>query len=256
MIYVWMISKQDAMSEKLQLSRIQVDSIGPQNFFREIFPKKQIYLHHSYSHPSPVLLINEWRQKPQKTASCVVIAGKPYPNETYYSDGDIYQAFPAKYWAMHLGLHAATNKIPSKYKNIAYTRQLEQTSIAITLCNAGALQVVNEKFMTSFGTEVPEEEVVHYPYGYRGKEYYQRYTPAQIESLRQLLVFLCDTFKITKEYKEDIWDISQDALEGKPGIYTQASVRTDMRDCHPQPELVAMLQGLACDAKTTTQVNI
>jgi hypothetical protein len=244
------------MADKLQLSRIQVDSVGPHNFFREIFPKKQIFLHHSYSHPSPILVINEWRQKPHKTATSVVIAGKPRPNEPYYSDGEIYQAFPAKYWALHLGLHAASNKVPSKYKALAYTRQIEQTSIGITLCNAGHLEQVDGKYVSSFGLEVPPSEVIEYPDGFRGKRFYHKYSDAQIESLRQLLVFLCDTFKIPKTYNPDIWDVCQEALDGKPGIYSQGSIRSDVRDCHPQPELIAMLSGLASSTHTSTKISV
>ncbi len=244
------------MADKLQLSRIQVDSVGPHNFFREIFPKKQIYLHHSYSHPSPILVINEWRQKPHRIATCVVIGGRPYPNEPYYNDGDIYQAFPAKYWALHLGLHAPTNKIPSKYKSLAYTRQMEQTSIGITLCNAGHLDLIDGKYMSSFGAEIPPDQVVEYPNSYRAKRFYHKYTDAQIESLRQLLVFLCDTFKIPKTYNPDLWDVNQGALDGVAGIYSQGSVRSDVRDCHPQPELVAMLSGLASSTRSATKINV
>ena len=38
-----------------------------------------------------------------------------------------------------------------------------------------------------------------------------------------------------------MWDISENALSGQPGIFTHTSVRSDKTDCHPQPELVRML---------------
>jgi hypothetical protein len=41
-----------------------------------------------------------------------------------------------------------------------------------------------------------------------------------------------------------MWNISKNALEGKSGIYSHTSVRTDVFDCHPQPELVRMLREL------------
>ncbi|MCS6834156.1 MAG: N-acetylmuramoyl-L-alanine amidase, partial [Flammeovirgaceae bacterium] len=185
-----------------------------------------------------------WKQTEFRVASCVIIAGKPYPGDTSFKDGDIFQCFPAKYWALHLATHAPTNKIPLVYKNIEHTRTLEKHSISIVLCNAGWLTWENGRFYSSFRTVIPEEEVVEYLDKYRGKRFFHKYTHAQIESLRQLLVFLCEHFGIPKTYKTDMWNISRNALEGNPGIYTHASVRSDVFDCHPQPELVRMLREL------------
>ena len=41
-----------------------------------------------------------------------------------------------------------------------------------------------------------------------------------------------------------MWEVSQDALCGKPGIYTHVSFRKDKSDCHPQKELIQMLKEL------------
>ena len=41
-----------------------------------------------------------------------------------------------------------------------------------------------------------------------------------------------------------MWDISENALRGDEGIFTHASVRSDVTDCHPQPEFVRMLMEL------------
>jgi hypothetical protein len=41
-----------------------------------------------------------------------------------------------------------------------------------------------------------------------------------------------------------MWDLNDDALNGKNGIFTHVSYRADKSDMHPQPELVEMLKGL------------
>ena len=229
---------------RLNLSRIKMDKLTSKEYFREANPKKQIYLHHTVSHPSPKNDVNTWRRLPYRIGTCILIAGKPYPKEDYYVDGDIYQCFSSKYWAYHLGSHARGNKIPIQFKNRANTRKLERGSIAIEICNAGWLTWERGKFYSSFRTVVPEEEVIEYVDKYRGQRFYHKYTEAQIESLRQLLVFFCEKYDIPKTYQPDMWDISENALGGNPGIFTHTSVRSDKTDCHPQPELVNMLMNL------------
>ncbi|MCS7004788.1 MAG: N-acetylmuramoyl-L-alanine amidase [Cytophagales bacterium] len=232
--------------QPLDLGKIVHYPLSPTNYFREEFPKKQIYLHHTVSHPNPFSNIDYWKSQGIRVATCVVIAGKPYPNEKNYKDGDIVQAFPSKYWALHLASHGSSNQIPAKYKTREWTRELEKASIAIEICNAGWLTYQNGKFYSSFRSIVPEDQVLMYvdKNGYRGQKYYHRYTDAQIESLRLLLHFLCDRYGIPKRYNPDMWDISVRALEGEPGIWTHTSVRSDKSDCHPQPELVRMLMNL------------
>lgn len=212
-------------------------------YFRAIYPKKQIYIHHTVSNGNPLGSINWWRKQANGVAAFVVIAGKQFTPQATYKDGDIYQCFSSKYWAHHLGLKQE-HLLPNGLSNI----QLNRGSIAIEICGWGALS------KNADGTFSPVDypqvilqanEVQRYPKKYRGVEYYQKYTPAQIESLRKLLVYLCDTYKIDSTYKGDaIFDVDRRALKGENGIFTHTSVRPDKSDCHPQPELIAMLKGL------------
>ncbi len=233
------------MQAKLDLSKIVFDTLGPKDYFRQVFTKKQIYLHHTVSHPSPVNDIASWRASSYPIATCVVVAGQPYSNENYYKDGTIYQCFSSKYWAYHLASHFSGNQIPEKYKKRSITRELEKAAIGIELCNAGYLEWKNGKFYSTFGKQIPENQVVEYTDNYREKRFYHKYTLAQIETLRQLLVFFCKRYDIPTTYQEDMWDISETALQGTPGIFTHTSVRSDKTDCHPQPELVKMLMELS-----------
>jgi hypothetical protein len=70
------------------------------------------------------------------------------------------------------------------------------------------------------------------------------YTDAQIESTRQLLVYLCDQYKIPKDYQSIIFDIDKRALRGEAGIFTHNSVRKDKSDIYPCPRMIAMLENL------------
>lgn len=232
------------MKQKLDLGRIKLSLMRPTDYFKEETPKKQIYLHHTVSHPSPTGDIRHWKSLSYRIGTCILVAGKPYDNDKGYVDGDIYQVFSSRYWAYHLASHFSGNQIPAKYKTRTNTRFLEKMAIGIEICNAGWLNWENGKFYSTFRTVVPEEEVIEYVDKYRHKRFYHKYTDAQIETVRQLLDYFCDKYDIPREYDAGMWDISENALSGKPGIYTHTSVRSDKTDCHPQPELVRMLMEL------------
>jgi len=70
------------------------------------------------------------------------------------------------------------------------------------------------------------------------------YSDAQIESLRQLVVYLCDTYDIPKDYNDSIWGIDTDAFKGMRGIFTHNSVRKDKSDMYPCPRVIEMLKNL------------
>ena len=64
--------------------------------------------------------------------------------------------------------------------------------------------------------------------------------------LGELILFWHDRYGIPVDYHEDMWDVSQDALDGTPGVWTHVSYRPypEKFDCHPQPELISMLRTL------------
>lgn len=233
------------MTTSLDLSTIIAEKIGAKNFFKEVYPKNQIYLSHTISHPHPSFVIKRWINNPYKMACCFVIAGKPYPNEQYYEDGQIHQCFHSKYWAMHLGLHSKQNNVKPILKKKELSRTLEKHSMSITLCNAGVLSWERGRFYSSFRKVIPESEVVEYVDPHRGNQFYHKYTNAQIESLKQVLLYLNELYNIPLTYKSDMWGISESALNGEKGVFTRCSVRTDVNSCHPQPELIQMLLDLS-----------
>jgi hypothetical protein len=79
---------------------------------------------------------------------------------------------------------------------------------------------------------------------YKGNIHWYKYTDEQIESTRQLVEYLCDTYDIPKAYRSEIFSIDKEAFKGTAGIYTHNSVRKDKADIYPCPRMIKMLQSL------------
>jgi len=104
---------------------------------------------------------------------------------------------------------------------------------------------VGDKFFNYVDREVPKDQVCELETPYKGHKYYHAYTDAQIESVKQLLLYWKNVHNIDITYKEeDMWKVSKNALLGTPGVYTHNSYRRDKTDVSPQPKLIAMLKSL------------
>lgn len=209
---------------KKELSdRITLIKDFPENqYFKQVFPKRQIVLHHTASGPGTAGDINWWKQTPERVATCVIVA----------RDGIIHQLFSSKYWAYHLGLSTSNNL------------EIAHQSIGIETDSWGQLAFKNGKYYSYTGAEVPKQDVIEYPNLYRGHRYYERYTSQQIESIRLLLEYWCEIYQIPANYIVSMWDVSKQALSGTPGIWSHTSFRKDKNDVHPQPDLIEMLKSL------------
>lgn len=190
-------------------------------YFKEKQFKNQIVIHHTAGGGNADNVIHGWNFNPERVGTAYLIDSK----------GEVIKAFEPEYWAYHLGLKSISNS------------QLNKNSIGIEICNWGQLIKKADKYFNYVNKEVPESEVVQLK-KFRGFEYYHKYNDAQIESLKKLLSELCATFGIQKHYNSDMWDISQNALSGKNGIYTHVSYRSDKNDCAPQINLIEMLKTL------------
>jgi hypothetical protein len=112
---------------------------------------------------------------------------------------------------------------------------LNMRSIGIELDSwGGAKDPANKKFDAGY----------RYKDGYRGYKCFEAYTEEQINSLKELLTYLCEKYDIPTEYNDDMWDVSTKALNGEAGIWSHTSFRPDKSDCHPQESLIKMLKDL------------
>ena len=224
---------------KLDLSKIKQVPLKESEYIKEVVKKTQIVLHHTAGNSSAVSTINNWNTDSRgRIATCITISGKGQSKNTF--DGEICQAFSSKHWAYHLGIKPDVFRSRGvKYQN------LDKTSIGIEICNWGPLEKVGDKFFNYVDREVPADQVCELEKPYKGHKYYHAYTDAQIESVRQLLVYWNETHGIPLDYDENaMWNVSVDALKGEPGVYTHNSYRKDKTDVSPQPKLIAMLKSL------------
>lgn len=222
----------------LELSKIKQVPLSKGQFIDEEVKKVQIVLHHTAGNSSGVGTIKNWNSDDRgKIATCVTISGKGQSKDTF--DGEICQAFSSKRWAYHLGIKPdvfRSRKLPYK--------ALDPISIGIEICNWGPLEKVGDKFYNYVDREVPADQVCELEKPYKGHKYYHAYTDAQIESVRQLLLYWNKIHGIDLTYNEDIWQVSVRALKGENGVFTHNSYRKDKTDVSPQPKLIAMLKAL------------
>lgn len=220
------------MPTKLDINKIIQVDFPEDQYYKEETEKKQIVLHHTVGSTASGA-ISWWLQSIDRVATAILIE----------KNGSIFQTLSSKFWAHHLGTHAANN--------IA----LNKASIGVEIVNWGGLIEYNDAWYIPKWDDVLKREVPNmkmkpianvqlYPNGFRDYYGFEKYTDAQIESVRQLLVFWNERYGIPLDYNEDMFNVSQEALSGKPGVWTHVSYRYDKSDCHPQKELIDMLKSL------------
>jgi len=215
----------------LNLKSIKQVNFPSWKYFRKVYPKNQVYLHHTVSGKGVSGDIAHWIKSKFRIGTCVIIS----------RDGTINQVFSSKYWAFHLGVKSSVYK----RLGIPYKRR-DMTSIGIEIDSYGGLRwdaSINQ-WRTVYGNVVPLSRVVEYPKGYRGFYAFEKYTDAQIEATRQLLVYWNGKYEIPLTYHADMWELNRRALSGVSGVWSHTSVREDKSDCHPQKELISMLKNL------------
>lgn len=198
-------------------------------YYSEVIPKKQIYIHHTAGGPRASSVWNWWKSDKGRIATCVVID----------NSGEITQGFSSKLWAYHLGLgnkHFGVMGLP--YKN------LDKSSIGIEICNWGQLAKKGDKFYNYVNGEVPANQVTELEIPYKNFKYFHSYTDAQIDSTKELLLLWNDRYGIPLTYNEDIWGLTPRAFKEEKGVFTHNSVRADKIDVYPHPGLVNMLKSI------------
>ena len=207
-------------------------------FLAEEFEKKQIYLHHTASGPNARQVVQNWNDDDRgRIATCVTISNT---GSAKSADGEIVQAFSSKHWAYHLGVRN------QHFKNLGLPYiNLDKHSIGIELCAWGPLTLKNGKFYNYVNREVSADQVCELDVPFKGYKYYHKYSAAQIESVKNLLLYWHDVYGMPLTYNEDIWGITERAYKLEAGVFTHNSVRPDKTDVFPQPELIEMLKSLA-----------
>jgi N-acetyl-anhydromuramyl-L-alanine amidase AmpD len=218
---------------KLNLKEIIGVNFPDTQYHKEQTTKNQIVLHHTVSGVGTKNDIAYWLSTADRIATALIIGW----------DGKIYQCFSSKYWGSHLGIKAANNTV------------LNQGSIGIEIDAWGGLIQKGKSWYPAKWDEnlkknipnvsvKPIKNVVLFPNGFRGFYGFEKYTDEQIESVRKLLIYFNGVYNIPLDYNNDMWNLSQKALSGKPGIWTHVSYRVDKSDCYPDERMITMIKLL------------
>lgn len=207
-------------------------------YLKEEQTKTQIVLHHSAGWDNARGMFAGWLADKTRVATCCGIDDK----------GKIYQAFGSQYWAWHVNIRSTGNRAVyrdpkfASYCDIKNARDVEMRTIGVEICNWGPLTFKKGKFYSWAGIVIPEEKVIEHEY--RGFNAWEKYTDDEINALYKLLKYWGERYSIPLGYRENIWEVSEDALMGIPGVYTHGSYRIDKTDIHPQSEMIQMLMEL------------
>ncbi|MEX0315161.1 MAG: N-acetylmuramoyl-L-alanine amidase [Allomuricauda sp.] len=213
-------------------------------FVKKITNKDLFIIHHSAGWDDARKMYQIWAQDTQGRVSTA------YGIE---NDGTIYQGFDSKYWGYALYVNSPRNMVSPIYKTKKHDTHLNSRAIQVEICNWGGLIEKNNKLYSwpayqtnswSKKYSVPKERATFYENGFKRYNWFEKYTDEEIESLRKLILFHHDEDGINLKYNSDMWNVSDNALNGMPGIWSHVSYRSDKSDAHPQPELIQMLKEL------------
>lgn len=211
------------------LSKIEQIPFG--NYIKTKTPKTQVVLHHTVSGGSAIAVAHYWARLKNKVGTCIIIdkAGIPH------------QLFSSRYWAGHIGGHSTMDREFDKFE-LPY-RNTSKNSIGVELIAWGGLEKKEDKYYNYYGRE-HKGPISTLEAPYRGYKYYDPYTPEQIAILKGLLYYWNRVYNIPLTYNDNMWDVNEEALSNRKGIWSHTSFRSDKSDLFPQEELLLMLKNL------------
>ena len=229
------------------LEKIITVGFPPNQYYREVTSKNQIVLHHTVSGRGVKGDINWWVSDPKRIATHMIIG----------HDGTPYQLYSSLFWGHHIGVKSSFLKQEEfadyRSRNVA----LNKHSIGIEIDSWGPVMqkdskwypvkwsTMSQKYVPNTSMRfVQKDRVQIYSDKYRGFYAYEKYTDAQIETVKDLLIYWKKKYNIPLKYNEKMWDVSRDALSGISGVWSHTSYRHDKSDVSPQPELIEMLKSL------------
>lgn len=200
--------------------------------------KEYLFLHHTAGWHNPYNTIDAWGKDSRgEVATEFVIGGQSVKGDDNRYDGEIVQAFPEGNYGWHLGQNG------SQY--------MHTHSVGIEVCNFSYLDANNKTYA---GATCVESQIVTLAKPFKGHTRWHRYSNQQIESLRQLILYIAnrDSIDIHKGLIQEIkakgaagFEYNEDAYYGRvKGMWTHTNTRKDKSDMFPQQELLDMLLSL------------
>jgi N-acetylmuramoyl-L-alanine amidase-like protein len=228
----------------IDLSKIEPVDFPEEQYHPYSYEKKQIVLHHTVSGPGVRGDINTWLGDTKRIGTCIIVDYKGVP----------YQMFSSRFWAHHIGVKSTLLKERGFSDWSSRNVKLNKESISIEIDSWGWLEKVGDnRYKTYYGNTITlaDDKVIHYPEGYRGKYYFEKYTDEALKTVGELLLFWSKRYNIPLDFKGmEMFDINDKAIGGEPGVWCHTSYRpwpNDKHkkwDLHPQPELISMLRTI------------
>jgi len=199
--------------------------------------KEYLFLHHTAGWQKPIPVIDSWgRDTRGKVATEFCLGGPSVKGDEFAWDGVLVQAFPEGGYGWHLGKNGS--------------QHMHTHSVGIEVCNFG--YIVDGK--TYANVTADPSQIVELAKPFRGFKFWHKYSDAQIESLRQFILYIAkrDNIDVRAGLVAEIkkkgaagFDFNEDAYYGKvKGMWTHTSTRKDKFDMFPQQELLDMLLSL------------
>ncbi len=212
-----------------------------------------MFLHHTAGWQNPYKTIDHWGRDSRGAVSTEFIIGGPSvkgDDDSY--DGDVVQSFPAGNYGWHLGKNGSQsmhkNSVGIEVNNFAYLTKGGYTKNGIWITKNP------NSYYTYSGVLADDSQIVILDKPFRGHSTWHKYSDMQIESLKNLILFIGDRDNIDiiaglptwiKAKGADAFEWNKDAYYGKAkGLLTHSNIRKDKSDMFPQQELMDMLISL------------
>ena len=201
-----------------------------------------LFLHHTAGAENPFAVVDQWNDDTRgKIATEFLIGGPSVNGKSTKYDGVIVKCMPDGGYGAHLGDNGS--------------QSMHVNSVGIEVCNFGQLTKVGNIFKTYTGTIVHPDQVCDLGFKFRGFQYYHKYSEAQIEALKELILFIKERDGInikkgliewlTTKTPAEAFEYNKDAWAGKvKGMLSHTSTRKDKTDMSPQPDLIKMLKSI------------
>lgn len=210
--------------------------LKPNQYLQGNYSKEYIITHHTASYDNPYSVIQNWDNTPERVATDFVIGGVNPLNGRNIYDGKILRAFPDGNSSYHIGASG------SSYMNTH--------SVGIELTNIGWIK----DGRTYVNTKPQPQYIYHLDKPFRGYTEYQKYSDKQLQSLKELLLYISNRDNIDlhiglyqwiKKEGARAFEFKEEAYKGKvKGLLTHCNLRKDKSDCFPQQELLDMIMDL------------